>query len=235
MSKLYQGKYRDLDFNTNTLQDDNQDSISVGSFYPLSKGKCKTLLENEKARTTDKMVDQPVQHRVGIITKGEKNYNISSQFQVLQILTNILCLLLQTSGVKIKDGHIDPTNMGSLAMLTIEIIKMLNKSSIKKWFNGMKNDYPFLAINIIDTYNQGWINWIKACLQLAYSENIFHTQEAPDELKYAFKILSDIPKSIMEASKKNNIGTWTNPCTLYLNMQKEKETVESKKTKEQRE
>merc|ERR1712115_573609 len=76
LSKLYQGKYRDLDFNTSTLQDDDQDSISVGSFYPLSKNERKTLLENEKARTTDEMVDQPVQHRVGIITKGKKNYNI---------------------------------------------------------------------------------------------------------------------------------------------------------------
>ena len=63
-----------------------------------------------------------------------------------------------------------------------------------------EKDYPFLAINIIDTYNQGWINWIKACLQLAHSEDTPHTQAAPDELKYTFKILSNIPKSIMEAS-----------------------------------
>ena len=143
------------------------------------------------------MVDQPVQHRIGIITKGKKNYNIMTHKQVLQILTNILCLLFQLSGVKIGDGQEDPTNMGSLAMLTIDIVKMMNKSSIKKWFNCMKKDYPFLAINIIDTYNQGWINWIKACLQLAYSEDIPHTQAAPDELKYAFKILSNIPTSIM--------------------------------------
>ena len=135
------------------------------------------------------------------------------------------------SGVKIEDGHADLTNMGSLAMLTMEIIKMLSKSTIKDWFNCMKNNYPFLAINLIDTFNQGWINWIKACLQLAHSKDTPHAQAAPDELKYAFKILSNIPKSIMEASQKNNIGIWTNPCTLYLNMQKEKETVEPKKRK----
>ena len=92
-------------------------------------------------------------------------------------------------------------------------------------------NYPFLAINIIDTYNQGWISWIKACLQLAHSEDTPHAQTTPEELKYAFKILSNIPTSIMQASQKNNMGEWTNPCTLYLNMQKEKETVEPKKQK----
>ena len=177
------------------------------------------------------MLDQPVQHRVSIITKGKKNYNITTHKQVLQILTNILCLLFQLSGVKIADGHTNPTNMGSLAMLTMDIIKMLNKSTIKDWFNSMKSNYPFLAINIIDNYNQEWINWIKACLQLAHSEETPHTQAAPDELKFAFKILSNIPKSIMQASQKNNMGEWTNPCTLYLNTQKEKETVEPKKQK----
>lgn len=143
LSKLYQGKYRDIDFSTNTLQDDDQDSISVSSFYPLTKTKRKMLLDNEKARITDEMVNQPVQHRVGIITKGKKNYNILSQRQVLNILTNILCLLFQKSGVKIKDGHIDPTNMGSLALLTMEIVKMLGKKSIKDWFNSMKINYLF--------------------------------------------------------------------------------------------
>ena len=171
LTKLYVAKYKELDFNTNTLQEDDQDSISVGSFYPLTKEDRKTLLDNEKARTTDEMVNQPVQHRVGIITKSKKNYNIWSQYQVLQILSNIISLLLQASGVKITDGILNTTYMGSLAILTIEIVKILNKSSIKKWFNDMKKNYPFLAINIVDTFNQGWINWIKASLELAYSKD----------------------------------------------------------------
>ena len=59
-------------------------------------------------------------------------------------------------------------------------------------------------------------------------KNIF-VQTSPEELTYAFKILSNIPVSIKQATKKNNMGEWTNPCTLYINIQKEKETTESRK------
>ena len=76
------------------------------------------------------MLNQLVQHRVGIIIKGKKN-NIKTCNHLLQVLTNILCLLLQTSEVIIEDCQNNPTNMGSLAILTMDIIKTLGKKKTK--------------------------------------------------------------------------------------------------------
>ena len=39
-------------------------------------------------------------------------------------------------------------------MLTMDIIKILGKKSAKDWFISIKNNYLFLTMNIIDTYNQ---------------------------------------------------------------------------------
>ena len=50
LTKLYQGKYRELDFSTSTLQDDNQDSLSVGTFFPLTKPEHQTLLKKKQMR-----------------------------------------------------------------------------------------------------------------------------------------------------------------------------------------
>ena len=69
----------------------------------------------------------------------------------------------------------------------------------------MKNNHPFLPINILDTYNQGWTSWIKAYLNLAHSKKTF-VKTTPEELAHTFKILSDIPESLKQATKKNNMG-----------------------------